>query len=180
MLYLKIVAFRFLAGFILSGSPALPLVFFLLCRTYLRLTKTRQLQILNTTVLLALCCTFMQDAILTVTGHMNARTLPSTFAIWQDFLSAFANAGITHRTLEFPFRNRTVPFYAWCCPWHFISGVEYIPGFSLHGNSWFYLSCTDHSLSMATFCQWKHPPENASYLAAGTASLLYRSAHLSL
>ena len=49
---------------------------FLLCRTYLRLTKTRQLQILNTTVLLALCCTFMQDAILTVTGHMNARTLP--------------------------------------------------------------------------------------------------------
>ena len=49
---------------------------FLLCRTYLRLTKTRQLQILNTTVLLALCCTFMQDAILTVTGHMNAGTLP--------------------------------------------------------------------------------------------------------
>ena len=49
---------------------------FLLCKVYLRLTKTRQLQILNTTVLLALCCTFMQDAILTVTEHMNARMLP--------------------------------------------------------------------------------------------------------
>ena len=31
---------------------------------------------LNITVLLALCCTFTQDAILTVTGHMNARMLP--------------------------------------------------------------------------------------------------------
>ena len=62
---------------------------FLLCRTYLRLTKTRQLQILNTTVLLALCCTFMQDAILTVTGHMNARTLPFHLCDLQDFFICF-------------------------------------------------------------------------------------------
>ena len=52
------------------------IVIFLLCRIYLRLTKIRQLQMLNITVLLALCCTFTQDAILTVTGHMNARMLP--------------------------------------------------------------------------------------------------------
>lgn len=49
---------------------------FLLCRIYLRLTKTKQLQMLNTTVLLALCCTFTQDVILTITGHMNSRMLP--------------------------------------------------------------------------------------------------------
>lgn len=52
------------------------IVIFLLCRIYLRLTKIRQLQMLNITVLLTLCCTFTQDAILTVTGHMNARMLP--------------------------------------------------------------------------------------------------------
>ena len=55
---------------------SIAIVIFLLCRIYLRLTKTKQLQLLNTTVLLALCCTFTQDAILTVTGHMNARMLP--------------------------------------------------------------------------------------------------------
>ena len=49
---------------------------FLLCRVSLRLSEAKQLQLLNSTVLLALCCTFTQDAILTVTGHMNARMLP--------------------------------------------------------------------------------------------------------
>lgn len=49
---------------------------FLLCRIYLHLATTKRLQILSTTVLLSLCCTFTQDAILTVTGHMNAGMLP--------------------------------------------------------------------------------------------------------
>lgn len=49
---------------------------FLLCKVYLRLAKNKRLQMLNAFVLLALCCTFTQDAILTVTGHMNARMLP--------------------------------------------------------------------------------------------------------
>ena len=62
------IHFIWLAGIVIS--------IFLLCRIYLHLTKARQLQILNTTVLLALCCTFTQDAILIVTGHMNARMLP--------------------------------------------------------------------------------------------------------
>ena len=49
---------------------------FLLCKLYLLLTRAKQLQMLNISVLLALCCTFAQDAILTITGHMNARMLP--------------------------------------------------------------------------------------------------------
>ncbi|MCI6537290.1 MAG: YwaF family protein [Lachnospiraceae bacterium] len=49
---------------------------FLLCKVSLRLAETKRLQMLSATVLLALCCTFTQDTILSITGHMNARMLP--------------------------------------------------------------------------------------------------------
>ena len=74
------------------------------------------------------------------------------------FLSILANAGFAHWSLDFIFWNCIVPFYARCRPWHFISGVECIPDFSLYDNPWLCISCTDHSLSMVAFCQWKHPP----------------------
>ena len=43
---------------------------FLLCKVSLRLAETKRLQMLSATVLLALCCTFTQDTILSITGHM--------------------------------------------------------------------------------------------------------------
>ncbi len=49
---------------------------FTVCRVFLFLSITHRLLVLNTVVLLALLCTFTQDAILTVTGHMNAKMLP--------------------------------------------------------------------------------------------------------
>ena len=70
------------SGFPLFGSvhfiwiASIAISIFLLCKVYLRLAKNKRLQMLNAFVLLALCCTFTQDAILTVTGHMNARMLP--------------------------------------------------------------------------------------------------------
>ena len=123
---------------------------FLLCRTYLRLTKTRQLQILNTTVLLALCCTFMQDAILTVTGHMNARTLPFHLCDMAGFFYLLLQMQAL-RTGRWSFLSEI----ALCL---FMPGVERVHTFSLYDDPWFCISCADHSLSMVTFCQWKHSP----------------------
>lgn len=62
---------------------------FLLCKVYLRLAKNKRLQMLNAFVLLALCCTFTQDAILTVTGHMNARMLPFHLCDLATFFTCF-------------------------------------------------------------------------------------------
>ena len=143
--------------------------------------KQNACKMLNAFVLLALCCTFTQDAILTVTGHMNARMLPFHFCdLATFFLPVFANAHSAHRSLWLTGRNCTVPFYAWRRSRNFISGVECISAFSLYDNPRFYISRSDHPLSMAAFCQRKRSSQNQTHLAAGTFPLLHCATRLSL
>ena len=77
-------------------------------------------------------------------------------------------------------RNCTVPFYAWRRSRNFISGVECISAFSLYDNPRFYISRSDHPLSMGAFCQRKRSSQNQTHLAAGTFPLLHCATRLSL
>ena len=105
---------------------------------------------LNITVLLALCCTFTQDAILTVTGHMNARMLPFHLCDLAGFFYLFLQMQALRTG-----RWTSLVEIALCL---FMPGAVLVPTFSLYDDPWFCISCADHSLSMVTFCQWKHSP----------------------
>ena len=134
------------------------IVIFLLCRIYLRLTKIRQLQMLNITVLLALCCTFTQDAILTVTGHMNARMLPFHLCDLAGFFYLLCKCRHYAPDAGVSFQKSHCAFLCLVLSLAFYFRCGTCTHLSLYDDPWFCISCADHSLSMVTFCQWKHSP----------------------
>ena len=146
---------------------------FLLCKVYLRLAKNKRLQMLNAFVLLALCCTFTQDAILTVTGHMNARMLPFHLCDLATFFYLFLQMRILRTG-----HCDSLAEIALCL---FMPGAVLgilFPVWSVYPA--FHISRSDHPLSMAAFCQRKRSSQNQTHLAAGTIPLLHCATRLSL